>query len=286
MTIQLDGTVVTTTMRTPGNDYELAVGSASPRAARRCAGHRRALLRRRLRGRKRVQRGDRRDRRQAPRPRRASARRRRAAGGAAATRSTTSSPGCARCRRSTPIDDDVLAACPLRARRPGAVRRDRRRPRRRGVRPRRSILSRARTSVGTTPSTRWSAPCCWRAGCRRPAAACSSAAGPRWRWSRRRGRRGFGALVCRQRPDRAGRRRRAPAGITPRRLRPRGRLQRLTAPLGLRPAGGLGFRSGVRLEGSHRRFARPAAGVADVEPAELAVEGRALVEAHRCRRRP
>ena len=33
MTIQLDGTVVSTTMRTPGNDYELAGVSATPRAS-------------------------------------------------------------------------------------------------------------------------------------------------------------------------------------------------------------------------------------------------------------
>ena len=140
-------------------------------SARRRAGDRRALLRQRPGVGQRVQRRHRRDRRaRAGARRRASARRRRAAAGAAATRSTPCSRGSRRSRRTTRSPPDVLAARPRpRARRPGPVRLDRRRARRRRVRraPAR-CCSPARTSAGTTPSTRSSGRCCSTARSRPP----------------------------------------------------------------------------------------------------------------------
>ena len=234
MTIQLDGTVVSTTMRTPGQRLRAGRRVLLHRGpARRGARDRRALLRRRL-GRwpasstsspSRPAGGRR-------RRRRASAPRRRAAAGAAATRSTRCSTAWRRCRRSTPIDPDVLAAVPDRVLGgPGPVRDDRRRPRRGGVRPRRrGSCSPARTSAATTPSTRSSARCCSTGGL--PATGRGLFVSGRasvemvqkaWAGRLRHARRG-------QRADRA-RRPRGPAGRPDaRRLRPRRRLQRLRPP--------------------------------------------------------
>jgi len=52
---------------------------------------------------------------------------------------------------------------------------------------RRLPASYARTSAATTQWTRSSATCCWPAGCRHRVSACSSAAGPASSWCKRRG---------------------------------------------------------------------------------------------------
>ena len=134
------------------------------RSAGRAPVDRRALLRHRLGGRHRVQRGHRRDGRRWRRCRRRGSPRPRRRAGCAASTSLDELRRPAR-RRSPTVDADRARRAGGRARagaaRAGAVRRDRRGARRRRVRPRRASRSScARTSAATTPSTRWSAGCC------------------------------------------------------------------------------------------------------------------------------
>ena len=162
------------------------------------------------------------------RRRRGSARRRRAAGGAAATRSTTLLDRLAPLPPTPPIDPTVLAAVPGRVldgqglfdddRAPStppppstatatilADPRGRRPPQRRRQGGRRAAARRAR--------------------CRRPVAACSSAAGRRSRWCRRRGRPASRTLVAVSAPTALAVHAARRAGLDAGRVRPRRRLQ-------------------------------------------------------------
>ena len=232
MTIQLDGIVVSTTMRTPGNDYELAAGFCLTEGL--LAGApvtRRALLRRRLGcGQPSSTSSPSRPAGARPRP---------------TPRLGTTSSSCGWCG-SDQIDELLDRLAPLPPTPPfdavGAGR---------GARLASSTARGCSRSTGAVhaaaafdrdgtdhPHPRGRRPpqrrrqgrrraAARRAACRRPGAACSSAAGRRSRWCRRRGRPGSPPLVAVSAPTALAVAGRPPAGLTLAGFVARRRLQRV-----------------------------------------------------------
>ena len=233
MTIQLDGVLVGTTMRTPGHDYELAVGFCHTRAcspARRCPACATAPTGRAVD--ERVQRRHRRDRRAgagADAPPRAPPRR--AAGCAAATRSTSCAAASRRCRRRA-VDPARRCSppCPTRC---SAARGCSPPPARCTPRRRSTARAGAARARGRRPPQRrrqgGRAGCCSTAGCRRTVSACSSAAGPSFEMVQKAWAAGFAALVAVSAPTALAVARRRRAGLTLAGFVRGDRLQRLHA---------------------------------------------------------
>ena len=191
--MHLDGHLVATTMRTPGHDFELAVGPrARRRSARRCAGPHLPLLRHRERRGERLQRRERRHRRRGarsdPAPQREHLRvrdvrldrhrgdagdRDRTAAGRERPGPSSSSPTCpAACTRTR-----TCSPPPARCTRPPPS----------TARARRWWCG--RTSDATTPSTRSSVGCCSTVSSPATTSVSTSVAGPASRSCRRHGRR-------------------------------------------------------------------------------------------------
>jgi FdhD protein len=188
--IRLDDHLVATTMRTPGHDFELAVGFCFTDGLLAGRPSDRALLRHRFGARDGVQRRHGGDGRPAPEP---------------VPRVTTTTSSCGLCG-STTLDDlaarlepvppsptiplEVLAACPTPSPPPGRLRRHRRRHAAAAFAPTARSCS-VREDIGRHNAVdKVVGRLLLDGGCPPPGSACSSAAGPASSWSRRRGRPG------------------------------------------------------------------------------------------------